>query len=137
MILPTIIRTTEEAIRAVPIELREGSFAMGATKWQTVMKVVLPAALGGVITGLILSIGRAAGETAPVLLTATTLMTNNVSNIFGRVSSLPTHLYNMYAEGVGTEAQMYGTALVLMILVLSMFALASYVRYRSEKKAKW
>jgi len=138
MILPMVIRTTEETIRAVPAELREASFAMGATKWQTVTKVVLPAAFGGVVTGLILSIGRAAGETAPIMFTAVVAIQTRMSiDIFSPVMALPYHLYYLAAEVPGSSMNQYGTALVLMIIVLSMFALASIIRYRYDKKVRW
>jgi phosphate transport system permease protein len=138
MILPMVIRTTEETVRAVPDELREASFAMGATKWKTVTKVVLPAAFGGVVTGLILSIGRATGETAPIMFTAVVALQSRMSmDIFSPVMALPYHLYYLAAEVPGSSMNQYGTALVLMIIVLSMFALASIIRYRYDKKVRW
>jgi len=141
MVLPTIIRTTEEMVRAVPQELREGSLAMGATKWQTTSKVVLPAAFGGVVTGLIISIGRAAGETAPILLTAAVGHMTMRSFSFDPtlpVMALPYQLYYVSWDHPTWPIEMqYGIALVLLILVLSIFALATVVRYRSNKKVRW
>jgi len=141
MVLPTIIRTTEEMVRAVPQELREGSLAMGATKWQTTAKVVLPAAFGGVVTGLIISIGRAAGETAPILLTAAVGHMTMKSFSFDPtlpVMALPYQLYYVsWDHPIWPIEMQYGIALVLMVLVLSIFALATVVRYRSNKKVRW
>jgi phosphate transport system permease protein len=143
MILPMIIRTTEETVIAVPQELREGSLAMGATKWQTVTRVVLPAAFGGVITGLIISIGRAAGETAPIMFTAAVGSMTAKAFIFDAtypVMALPYQLY--YVAWLNPSVQwtpelQYGIALVLLLLVLSIFSLATLIRYRYNKKMKW
>jgi phosphate ABC transporter permease subunit PstA/phosphate ABC transporter permease protein PstC len=138
MVLPVIIRTTEEAILAVPKELREASLALGASKWGTIMKVVVPAALGGIVTGLILSLGRAAGETAPIMLTAVAVHRSGISLSFlDPVMALPYHLYSLATEVPGSETMQYGTALVLLMMVLFMFALASVVRYRYSKNIKW
>lgn len=138
MILPVIIRTTEESIQAVPHELREASRAMGASKWQTTVKVILPAAISGVMTGSILAVGRAAGETAPIMFTAAVgFSTSMAGSIFEPVMALPYHLYYLSMEVPGSTAQQYGTACVLLILVLAMFLLASVIRYRSNKKIRW
>jgi phosphate transport system permease protein len=138
MILPVIIRTTEEAVKAVPQELREASRAMGATKWQTITRVVMPAAFGGMMTGVILSLGRAAGETAPIMFTAVVIMQTKLSDsIFEPVMALPYHLYYLATEGRADSSMMYGTALVLLIIVLSLFAIATIIRERSAKKNKW
>lgn len=138
MILPVIIRTTEEAIKSVPGELREASFAMGATKWQTTTKIVLPAALGGVITGSILGLGRAAGETAPIMFTAVVLMQSHLStSIFDPVMALPYYLYYLATEGTADSSVQYAAAFVLLVMVLSMFVIASIIRERSAKKNKW
>ena len=100
MILPVIIRTTEEAVMSVPSELREASRALGATKWQTTIKVVLPSAFGGVITGSILGLGRAVGETAPIMFTAVVMLQTRLSDsIFDPVMALPYHLYYLATEG--------------------------------------
>lgn len=138
MILPVIIRTTEEALKAVPQELREGSLAMGATKWQTTVKVVLPAAFGSVITGIILAIGRAAGETAPIMFTAVVAFQSKIpKSIFDPVMALPYQLYYLSTEGIAPPGMRSGVAVVLLSLVLSMFVLASIVRYHYNKKFKW
>lgn len=139
MILPVIIRTTEESIRAVPRELREASLAMGATKWQTTVKVVLPAAFGGVITGSILAMGRAAGETAPIMFTAAVGFSTagTADSIFDPVMALPFHLYHLATEVAGATDMQYGTACVLLMIVLSMFLFASVLRAYYNKKIKW
>lgn len=138
MILPVIIRTTEEAVLAVPHELREASRAMGASKWQTTVKVILPAAISGIMTGSILALGRAAGETAPIMFTAAVgFSTSMADSIFDPVMALPYHLYYLATEVTNSTSMQYGTACVLLIIVLSMFLVASYVRYRSNKKIRW
>lgn len=138
MILPVIIRTTEEALKAVPKDLREASRAMGATKWKTIYKVVLPAAMGGVVTGSILAIGRAAGETAPIMLTAAVVLAPNLAtSIFDTVMALPLHLYYLAMEVPGSTTMQYGTATVLLIVVLIFFVAASLVRSHYNKKVKW
>ncbi len=138
MILPVIIRTTEESIRAVPNELREASRAMGATKWQTTYRVVVPAAIGGTITGAILAIGRAAGETAPIMFTAAVAFQPTLAkSIFDPVMALPYHLYYLTAEVPGTTTYQYATATILLLIVLSMFVLASVIRSHYNKKIRW
>ena len=139
MILPVIIRTTEEAVRAVPRDLLEASMAMGASKWQSIVKVILPASMGGIMTGSILGLGRAAGETAPIMLTATVAIstTVGVSGLFEPVMALPYHLYYLAMEVPNSTEAQYGTALVLLILVLVMFGLASLIRYRYSKNLRW
>ena len=138
MIMPVIIRTTEEALRSVPPELREASQAMGASKWKTTYKVVIPAAMGGVLTGTILSLGRAAGETAPIMFTAavSTSSTLFADTIFEPVLALPYHLYFLATQNGPVEMQ-YGTATILLLIVLSMFLLASVIRSHYNKKVKW
>ena len=138
MVLPTIIKTTEEAIIAVPKELAEASAAMGASKWYTIAKVVLPAAMGGVITGFILSIGRAIGETAPIMFTAVVAFKMTASfALLQPIMALPYHLYFLISEVPGSTAQQYGTALVIMIMVVSLFVVASLIRRRYNKRMGW
>lgn len=116
MILPTIIRTTEEAIKAVPNSYREGSYALGATKWQTVSRIVLPSALPGVVTGVILGIGRIVGETAALLLTLGGSLFIPLS-LMDPASTMSMHLYKVAME-VGAMEMAFGTATVLIITVL-------------------
>ena len=140
LILPVIIRASEEAMLAVPKSLREASLALGATKWQTIYKVVLPNALPGILTGAILGIGRAAGETAPILFTAVTFYSARLpTSIFSEVQALPYHIYALMTEGTHPELQIpiaYGTALVLLFLVLGIDLIAIIIRKRARKR-KW
>lgn len=138
MILPVIIRTTEEAVRTVPKELREASRALGATKWRTTVKVVLPAAISGITTGSILAIGRAAGETAPIMFTAVVAFQPHLATtIFEPVMALPYHLYYLAAEVPGATDVQFGCATVLLLIVLVMFGTASLIRNHYNKKVKW
>jgi phosphate ABC transporter permease protein PstC/phosphate ABC transporter permease subunit PstA len=138
MVLPTVIRTTEEALKSVPHSLREGSLALGATRWQTIRQVVLPAAMGGVITGTILSLGRAAGETAPILFTAVVFSTRFLpSSLFDPVMALPYHLYILATNVPRSEPQQYGTALVLLVLVGGLYLVAILIRNHYRKTVRW
>lgn len=138
LILPVIIKTTEEAISSIPNDIREASFAMGASKWDTTSKVVLPAAFGGVITGAILGLGRASGETAPIMFTAVVAYQGSMSSsIFDPIMALPYHLYYLASEVPGSMTNQYGTALVLLIIVLSMFTVASVIRHFYSRSIKW
>lgn len=116
MILPTIIRTAEEAIKMVPRFYREGSLALGATKWQTIYKVVLPAAIPGILTGVILGIGRVVGETAAVIYTAGSSL-GLPNSIWRPGRTMAVHLYILASEGLSKD-NMYATATVLIITVL-------------------
>ena len=141
MILPTIIVSSEEALQAVPKSNREGSLALGATQWQTIYKNVLPYALPGMFTGSILGIGRAAGETAPILLTVAAFFLPRLpSSIFDQVMALPYHLYilaTQHPEAEKVLPMQYGTALVLLILVLIFNLAAIFLRSYFRKKYKW
>jgi len=141
MILPTIIVSSEESLRAVPQSLREGSLALGATKWQTVWSNVLPYSIGGMLTGLILAIGRVAGETAPILLTVAAFYLPKLPHsIFDQVMALPYHLYVLATQHPDTAAVLpkaYGTALVLLLLVLGVGLAAIILRIHFRKKYKW
>jgi len=136
MILPTIVRTTEESLKFVPISLREGSLALGATKWQTVRRVVLPPSLPGIITGAILAVGRAAGETAPIIFTAAVFITRFLPDgLFDPVMALPYHLFSLAVGVPNSETNAYGTAVVLLALVLlvDMGAIILRNRYYKER----
>jgi phosphate transport system permease protein len=141
VILPTIIRASEEALLVVPQSFREASLALGATKWQTIRKIVLPNAISGILTGSILGIGRAAGETAPILFTAATFYIIRLPrSFFDEVQALPYHIYALMTEGTHPESQMpiaYGTALVLLFLVLSIDSVGIIIRNQFRKKKKW
>ncbi|MFA5691791.1 MAG: phosphate ABC transporter permease PstA [Bacteroidales bacterium] len=137
LILPVVIRTTEEALKAVPKTYRLGSTALGANKIQTIKRVVLPAAFPNIITGLILSIGRVSGETAPILFTvAAYFLPQLPHSIFDQAMALPYHLYVLATSGTDIEAarpMAYGTALVLIVIVLLMNTLAGIIKKRFEK----
>ncbi len=141
MILPTIIVASEEALKAVPDSMREGSLALGATKWQTIYKNVLPYALPGMLTGSILGIGRAAGETAPIIFTvAATLLPRLPRSIFDQVMALPYHLYMLATQMPNQTAirpMQYGTAFVLLFIVLGVDVVAIIFRSRLRRKNKW
>ncbi len=138
MVLPTIIRTTEEALKSVPDPLREGSLALGATKWQTIRKVVLSPAVPGIITGTILSIGRAAGETAPIMFTAVVFTSRFLpDSVFDPVMSLPYHLFILSTNVPGASVNQYGTALVLLIFVIAIYSVAILVRNHYHKSLRW
>jgi phosphate transport system permease protein len=137
MVLPTVIRTTEESLKNVPQSLREGSLALGATKWQTIRRVVLPPAVPGIVTGAILSIGRAAGETAPIMFTAVIFSSRFLPNsLFQPVMALPFHLYILATAIPGSSVNKYGTALVLLILVIAFYSVAIVVRNHFQNKIR-
>jgi len=141
LILPTIIVSSEEALKAVPQYMREASLALGATKWQTIYKNVLPSAMPGILTGSILGIGRAAGETAPILLTAAAFFIPSLpSSIFDQVMALPYHLYilaTQHPDAARIENMQYGTAFVLISLVIGLNLIAIYLRIKMRKKYNW
>ncbi len=136
MALPGIISASQEAILAVPQSYKEASLALGATHWQTIKKVVLPTALPGILTGVILNIGRVAGETAPILFTAATFYTRDYPNsVFSEVMALPYHIYALMTEGTHPEVQTaiaYGCALILLALVLAISACAIILRQKQR-----
>lgn len=140
LVLPLVIRTTEEALKAIPNSFRSASLALGASKLQTIRKVVLPMAFPNIITGLILSIGRVSGETAPILFTvAAYFLPKLPTSIFEQVMALPYHLYVVATSGTDIEASRpiaYGTALVLIAIVLLMNLLAGALRRYFSKKVK-
>ena len=136
--LPVIIGATEEALRAVPETYREASLGLGATKWQTIYRVVLPTALPGILTGGILGLSRAAGETAPIMFTAAVFFTPSLpSSIFDEIMARPYHIYVLATAGTEIEATrhlQYGTALVLIVLVLGLNLMAIIYRARLQKR---
>ena len=138
--LPVIIGTAEEALRQVPLTYREASLALGATQSQTIIRVVLPAAFPGMLTGAILGLARAAGETAAIMFTAAVFFTRkNVDSLFSPVMTLSNHMYVLATSGTDIEKTMplqYGTALVLIILVLGMNLQAIVLRDRLQNR-KW
>jgi phosphate transport system permease protein len=144
--IPTILITSQEALKSVPNSLREGSMALGASKWQTIRKIVLPSAMPGVLTGLIMGVAKASGETAPIMWTAVTFTATPVRmihgvipDVFQPVNNLDTHLLSLiYFLGAwDVEANAWGTALVLIALILSTNMLAIVVRNHYRKKIAW
>jgi len=140
MVLPIIIRTTEEALKSVDDSLRIGSYALGASKLQTIRKVVLPICYPNIVTGLILSVSRVSGETAPILFTvAAYFLPRLPHSVFDQVMALPYHLYVLTTSGTDMEKSLpmaYGTALVLIIIVLLVNMLANSARHYFIKKLK-
>lgn len=138
--LPVVIRTTEEAMKSVDDSLRSASLALGASKLQTIWKVILPVAFPNIITGLILSIGRVSGETAPILFTAAAYFLPQLPHsIFDQVMALPYHLYVLATSGTNMEESRpmaYGTAFVLIVIVLLVNLLANLLRRKLGKRVK-
>jgi phosphate transport system permease protein len=138
--LPVIIRSTEEALLVVPETYREASISLGATKWQTIYKIVLPDALPGILTGVMLSLGRAAGETAPIMFTAAAFYTPDLPvSVFNEVMALPYHIYVMATAGTHIQATrhlQYGTAIVLIGLVLMLNLTGLIMRYRFRRRLR-
>jgi len=141
LILPTVIGAAEEALKAVPQTFREASLALGVSKWQTTFRIVLPTAVPGIMTGSILGIGRAAGETAPIMFTAAAFFTAKLpGSIFDEVMALPYHIYVLATAGTNIEQTrplQYGTVLVLVALVLGVDLLAIVIRSRMRKQKRW
>lgn len=139
MILPLIITASREALESVPYVFREVSLSLGATKWQTIRSIVLPNALPGILTGTILGIGRAAGETAPILFTVAAFYLPRLPHsIFDQVMALPYHLYVISTQVPNVQEKLrYGTALVLLVLVLIVNLFAIIIRYQFRKRKKW
>lgn len=139
MTLPVITSTAEEAIRAIPQEFRVVSQSLGATRWQTIRHQVLPHAIPGIITGIILGLSRAAGETAPILFTVAAFYIPNLPHsLSDQTMALPYHLYVISTQVPGMPFSIqYGTALVLLLLVLSLTLAASMIRTRMRRRRDW
>ncbi|HPI78218.1 MAG TPA: phosphate ABC transporter permease PstA [bacterium] len=139
LILPVVITASEEALTSVPKSFREASLALGATKMQTILRVVLPNALPGMLTGAILGVSRAAGETAPILFTVAAFYLPRLpSSIFDQAMALPYHLYIVSTQVPGaSETVKYGTALVLVSLAFGLNLVAIIARNRIRKQRKW
>jgi phosphate transport system permease protein len=141
LILPTIIGAAEEALRAVPQTFREASLALGVSKWNTIFRIVLPSALPGILTGAILGVGRAAGETAPIMFTAAAFFTAALpKSIFDEVMALPYHIYVLATAGTHIEETrplQYGTVLVLIALVLGIDLIAIIMRSMLRRNKRW
>lgn len=141
MILPTIIVASEESLRSIPQSFREGSLALGATKWETIRRNVLPYAIPGMMTGAILGVGRAAGETAPILLTVAAFFLPTLpTSVFDQCMALPYHLYILATQLPDVEKarpMQYGTALVLIAVVLGFNMAAIIIRSYFRRKYRW
>ena len=152
LVLPLVITASEEALLTVPESFREASLALGASKWQTVLRVVLPSALPGILTGVILAVGRAAGETAPLLFTCVALYLPSMhymptlrevpayvhDSLMGQVMALPYHLFTIATQVPGAPREIqWGTALVLLVLVLGMNLVAMVFRSHLRRGRKW
>ena len=139
MTLPIVISTAEEAINTVPQEFRIVSYSVGATRWQTVRYQILPQATPGIITGVILGLGRAAGETAPILFTAAAFYVPQLpQSIFDQTMALPYHLYVIATQVPGMPLDIqFATALVLLVIVLSMILVATVIRTVMRRKREW
>jgi phosphate transport system permease protein len=139
MTLPVVISTAEEAISAVPREFRVVSLSLGATRWQTIRHQVLPHAVPGIITGVILGLGRAAGETAPILFTVAAFYLPNLpKSIFDQTMALPYHLFVISTQVPGMPLSVqYGTALVLLLIVLSLTLIATFIRTSVRRRRQW
>lgn len=139
MTLPVIISTTEEAMRSVPYKFRVVGISLGGTQWQTIRKVILPRALPGIITGIILGLERAVGETAPILFTGATFFLPHLpSSPMDATMALPYHIYVIATQIPGMPIQIqYGTVLVLLAIVLAMNLTASIIRSRARAKRQW
>ena len=139
MILPLIITASREALESVPYSFREVSLSLGASKWQTIRHIVLPNAIPGILTGTILGLGRAAGETAPILFTVAAFYLPRLPHsIFDQAMALPYHLYVISTQVPNVDEKIrYGTALVLLAIVLFMNLVAIIIRYRFRRKKKW
>jgi phosphate transport system permease protein len=134
MILPTVISTAEESIKAIPLSYREVSYSLGGTKWQTITRVVLPNALPGIFTGILLSIGRSIGETAAIILTAGSSLVMPTS-LFSPIRTMSVHFYILAREGISMKMA-YGTGAALILLVLFINVIAQwlinlYIRHRT------
>jgi len=139
MILPIVITTSREALESVPQSFREVSLSLGASKWQTIRHIVLPNAIPGILTGTILGLGRAAGETAPILFTVAAFYLPQLpDSIFDQAMALPYHLYVISTQVPNVDEKIrYGTAFVLLALVLFMNLVAIIIRTKFRKKKKW
>ncbi|MEW6286474.1 MAG: phosphate ABC transporter permease PstA [Chloroflexota bacterium] len=139
MTLPVIISTAEEALRSVPQAFRTVSISLGATRWQTIRRIVLKEALPGIITGVILGLERAAGETAPILFTGAAFFLPRLpGSPFDATMALPYHLFVISTQVPEMPIQIqYGTALVLLVFVLTMNVIATFIRSRARAKRQW
>ncbi len=138
--LPVVIVSVEEAIRTIPKDMREASLALGATKWQTIQKVVIPGSVSGILTGTILAVSRGAGEVAPILFTgAAYFLADLPHSLSDQFMSLGYHIYIMSTQSSNVDATLpiqFATTLVLLLLTFSLNGIAVTLRYRIRKRAR-
>jgi phosphate transport system permease protein len=135
--LPLVVTASEQAFRAVSKDYRDASYALGATKFQTLVKVVFPSAASTIITGIILSIGRVAGETAPIIFTGAAFFTSKTGGLFNEVMALPYHIYILATAGTNIEQTrpiQYGAVAVLLVLVLGISSIGVWMRARMKRR---
>ncbi|MCL1940775.1 MAG: phosphate ABC transporter permease PstA [Synergistaceae bacterium] len=135
--LPLVVTASEQAFRAVPQEYRDASYALGATKLQTLLKVVFPSAASTIITGIVLSVGRVAGETAPIIFTGAAFYTSKTGGLFNEVMALPYHIYILATAGTNIEQTrpiQYGAVAVLLALVLGISSVGIWMRLRMKRR---
>lgn len=138
LILPIIIVATREAIKAVPNSLREASFGLGASKWQTIWNTILPSSVGGIMTGTILALSRAIGETAPLLILGTVLFIKHApSSLTDQFTVLPMQIYNWVGDREEFMVNASGAIVVLLLITFLMNGIAIFIRNRAQKKIKW
>lgn len=141
LVLPLVIAASREAVQAVPSSIREASLALGATKWQTIRHHVLPYSISGIMTGIILSLSRAAGETAPLILTGAWFYMNTLpDSVFSKFMALPYHIFAMSTQMADLETGReiaYGTAVVLLSMVILMNLVAIVIRRKYREKYRW
>ncbi|MBB1508516.1 phosphate ABC transporter permease PstA [Tessaracoccus sp. MC1756] len=140
LMIPTVVRSTEEMLRIVPNELREASYALGVPKWRTILKVVLPTSIAGIVTGVVLAIARVIGETAPLLVTASITSSMNLDPFDNPMATLPVFVYNqyMYAPGIDTaayHARAWAGALTLILIVMGLNAIGRFIAWKFAPKA--
>ncbi|MBA2717193.1 MAG: phosphate ABC transporter permease PstA [Propionibacteriales bacterium] len=140
LMIPLVVRSCEEMIKLVPNELREAAYALGVSKWRTIVKVVVPTALAGIVTGITIAVARVIGETAPLLIIAGTTDSTNFDLFNGRIMTLPVFIYSQYKNpGIPAEFSLeraWGAALVLMLIIMALNVLARLVSYYFSPKTK-
>lgn len=138
LILPIIIVSTREAIKAVPSSIKQASYGLGATKWQTIWYTILPSSLGGILTGTILALSRAIGETAPLLILGTVLYIRSApSSIMDKFTVLPMQIYNWVGEKPSFMANASGAIVILLLITFLLNSVAIYFRNKNQKKVRW
>jgi phosphate transport system permease protein len=135
LMLPTVVRSAEEMIRLVPMDLREASYALGVTKWRTIVKVVLPTCLGGLVTGVLLAIARVIGETAPLMVAAGMSVNMNYNPFHGAMATLPTLVYQQWGfNGEEADALAWAGALALLLIVMALNVIGRVISYYFSPK---